>query len=159
MSTTHITVQGWAGSDVTLTDTAGGRKVGTFRLASTPRRLDREGVWQSGETNWFTVRAWGQAAENIADSVRRSHPVVVTGRLSADTWERRDGSISTTQVIDVTALGHDVTLGVSRFRRVREEDRFDRPQAEAPSNAGGAGSTDVADVVPFTDESGEAEAA
>ncbi|HEY1135668.1 MAG TPA: single-stranded DNA-binding protein [Nocardioides sp.] len=117
MSTTHITVQGWVGSDVESTITSGGNNVATFRLGSTPQRQDRDGVWQSGETAWYTVRVWRQVAEQVNASIHKGEPVVVSGRLVVERWERQDGSIATRHVLDATALGHDLTKGRSAFMR------------------------------------------
>lgn len=150
MSTTYITVHGWVGNDVSFSTTANGLPVANFRLASTPQRRDREGVWQKGETNWFTVRVWREAAENVERSVRRGQPVVVTGRLLADTWERADGTTATTQVIEAVALGHDLTRGQARFERnapQAEREGFGAPPADQEER--GAGTIDVADLPPL----------
>ncbi|MDF9716357.1 single-stranded DNA-binding protein [Nocardioides sp. ChNu-153] len=117
MSSTYITVQGWVGSDVNHSVSAGGTPVASFRLGSTPQRQARDGSWQSGETAWYTVKAWRHTADHVADSVLRGQPVVVTGRLVVETWERQEGGTATRHVIEATALGHDLTKGTARFHR------------------------------------------
>lgn len=117
MSTTHITVQGWVGTEVESSITSSGRTVATFRLGSTPSRQDRDGSWQPGETAWWTVRVWRQVAEQVGASLHKGEPVVVTGRLVLERWDRADGSIGERSVIEATALGHDLTKGRSAFMR------------------------------------------
>ncbi|NEN78790.1 single-stranded DNA-binding protein [Nocardioides zeae] len=117
MSTTHITVQGWVGTEVESSITSSGRTVATFRLGSTPSRQDRDGTWQPGETAWWTVRVWRQVAEQVGASLHKGEPVVVTGRLVLERWDRADGSIGERHIIEATALGHDLTKGRSAFMR------------------------------------------
>lgn len=123
MSTTQITVQGFVGTDVKFETSSGGHPVATFRLASTPRKVGRDGVWQNLEPNWFTVKVWREVAENVERSVRRGHAVVVRGRLVTETWVRQDGSTSSTSVIEAEWLGHDLTKGTTRFERRRPAER------------------------------------
>jgi single-strand DNA-binding protein len=117
VSTTHITVQGWVGTEVESSITSSGRTVATFRLGSTPSRQDRDGTWQPGETAWWTVRVWRHVAEQVGASLHKGEPVVVTGRLVVERWDRADGSIGERQIIEATALGHDLTKGRSAFMR------------------------------------------
>ena len=102
MNETQITFSGWVGTDVTVSETRSG-PVATFRVGSTPRRLVG-GVWQDLPTNWFTVKAWRGLAENVAASVRRGDAVVVTGRFTADVWER-EGERSVRSTVVATSIG------------------------------------------------------
>ncbi|MDT9591904.1 single-stranded DNA-binding protein [Nocardioides zeae] len=138
MSTTHITVQGWVGSEVNYAVTPGGHAVATFRLGSTPQRQARDGSWQSGETNWFTVKTWRHVADHVHHSVLRGQPVVVTGRLLVDSWQRPDGSIATRQVVEATGLGHDLTKGTARFLRDAGAPAVVRREAPADDARDGA---------------------
>lgn len=119
MSTTQITVQGWVGSDVSHDIAPSGVAVASFRLGSTPSRLQRDGSWQDGETAWYTVKAWRAVADQLRDSVRKGQPVLVTGRLVVDTWQRPDGTTAVRHVIEAVGLGHDLTKGTAQFTRSR----------------------------------------
>lgn len=116
MNDTYLTVQGWVGGDVVLTDVGGGTQVATFRLGSTPRRL-RDGAWSDGETCWHTVKVWRALAANVAESVHRGDPVVVHGRLVADAWDKPDGTTSVRHVLEAVTVGHDLARGTARFTR------------------------------------------
>lgn len=116
MNEPEITIRGWVGSDVLLTEVGGGVHVASFRVGSTPRRL-RNGVWEDGPTLWFTVKAWRGLAERVAESVQVRQPVVVHGRLVADVWEKDDGSTSVKYVVVATTVGHDLSHGTSTFTR------------------------------------------
>lgn len=111
-----ITVSGWVGTQPRHVVTQNGTSFTVFRLGSTKRYFDRsqEG-WVDGATTWFTVKTWRTAAVNVAESLRRSDPVVVHGALSTEVWDSPDGP-RTTLVIEADALGPDLTRGQATFR-------------------------------------------
>lgn len=116
MNDTQITIRGWVGSDVTLTEVGNGVQVASFRVGSTPRRL-RNGTWEDGATVWFTVKAWRGLAQHVAGSVQIRQPVLVQGRLVADVWEKEDGTTSVKYVVVATSIGHDLSYGTSQFTK------------------------------------------
>lgn len=134
MNETPITLTGRLGSDVSLTQTSGGHQVATFRVASTPRRWV-QGDWQPAPTNWFTVKVWRQLAVHAHQSLHKGDPVVLTGRFTADVWERDDGQRTTRHVVVATSLGHDLSLGTTAFTRAAAAEPASRPEAAAESSA------------------------
>jgi single-strand DNA-binding protein len=90
--TVQITVVGNVVEDPELRFTPSGAAVATFRVASTPRHLDKAtNTWTDGETTFLTVTQWRAAAENVAESLKRGHRVVVVGRLHQRSYETKDG--------------------------------------------------------------------
>lgn len=117
MNDTMVTLCGRLGGDVTLRQ-AGGVPVANFRVATTPRRFNKATqAWSDGDTQWYTATAWRQLAENCAESLRRGDPIVLHGRLSANTWTNRDGEDVTTMDVEVVFCGHDLSRGVTQFLR------------------------------------------
>lgn len=132
MNETTVTVVGNVASDVRHVTTARGVSLASFRLASTPRRFDRNLGWVDGTTSFYSVTCWRHLAEHVRSSVRMGEPVVVTGRLSVREWERDDRRGVTVEV-DATSVGHDLSRGTSTFARpVRESSspHDDRAAAE-----------------------------
>ena len=116
MNETYVTLRGWLGGDVRHR-LAGDAPVAEFRLGVTPRYFDnRQSTWVDGSTQWYTVKAWRQLADNCRDSLRRSDPVVVHGRLSQSSWVK-DGVERTALEVTAVSVGHDLSLGTSQFRR------------------------------------------
>ncbi|HRD60812.1 MAG TPA: single-stranded DNA-binding protein [Nocardioides sp.] len=116
MNETYVTLRGWLGGDVRHR-LAGDTPVAEFRLGVTPRRFDRQrSEWVDDPTQWYTVKAWRQLADNCRDSLRRSDPVVVHGRLAQSTWIK-DGIERTSVEVTAVSVGHDLGLGTSEFRR------------------------------------------
>ena len=125
MNESMVTFQGWLGGDV-RTQQAGGVLVARFRVASTPRRLNRStGEWHDGPTQWYSVSAWRALGEHCAESLRRGDPVVVHGRLTQSSWVNQEGVEMTSLEVDASFVGHDLSRGTSDFTR-----RGVRPSAE-----------------------------
>lgn len=116
MNDTLITFSGWVGGNVELARTTTGAAYASLRVGSTPRRL-KDGTWEDQETIWYSVKAWRTLAENVAASVHRGQPVLVSGRLVAETWERPDGTSATRHVVVATSIGHDLSRGCAQFTR------------------------------------------
>ncbi|MFF2830475.1 single-stranded DNA-binding protein [Cellulosimicrobium cellulans] len=143
-----VTLSGFVATTPTLFRSQSGNDFTSFRIAQTRRYLDRErGEWVDGRTLWFTVKAWKHVARNVALSLHKGDPVVVTGRLSLDEWDGPDGP-RTSLVVEATALGPDLTLGEARFARTvhrREDDGARRAEATgvaASGTTGGEGGVD-----------------
>ncbi len=114
-----VTVVGWAAT--TPREVVGdGVPYTSFRVATTPRYFDgRKGAWADGRTEWITVKAFRDAAFNVAASISKSDPVVIHGRLQTEEWVGENGP-RTTLVLEASAIGHDLTRGTAKFaRRVR----------------------------------------
>lgn len=142
LNDTLVTVEGWLGANV-ATRKAGEQTVASFRLAATPRRYHRAtGEWRDDETQWFTVNAWRALAENCAASLRRSDPVVVTGRLRAVSWTDGSGVQRTAFEIDADSVGHDLNRGTTEFTRAR---RGVAPVGPAPVEDRGPGPEEASD--------------
>lgn len=101
--------------ELKTTDT--GLQILSFRLASTERRFEKdEEKWVEGATNWYSVSAFRQLADNAGRSLRKGDRVVVTGRLRLRDWETAAKKGVTAQ-IDADALGHDLRWGTTTFHR------------------------------------------
>lgn len=115
MTELSIAAAGWVATDPREV-VGDGVPYTSFRLAHTPRRRNAAGEWVDGETVWFTVKAWRDAAFNIAASLRKRDPVLVQGRLRVETWQRGDDK-GTTLVLEADAVGHDLMRGTTLFAR------------------------------------------
>jgi len=130
MSDTVLHIIGHVGTDVDHRRVGAGTDLSTFRLASTPRRWDKtKRQYVDGATNWLTVQCWRDLALHVRDSIRRGDPVVVVGRLKTEEWTSKDDVRQSRFVLDATTVGHDLSRGVSEFRKIA------RPAASSPAEA------------------------
>ena len=118
------TVIGNAVTDVSLRVTSSGTSVASFRIASNSRRFDKStSSWIDQEPSYLSITAWSQLAENVALSVHKGQPLVVTGKLKVRQWQDADKS-GTNVEIDAIAIGHDLDRGTSEFTKVKRVSEF-----------------------------------
>jgi single-strand DNA-binding protein len=103
---TVITLVGNLVDDPELRFTPSGAAVAKFRMASTPRYLDKQtNEWKDGESLFLSVNVWRQAAENVAESLQRGMRVIVQGRLKQRSYETKEGEKRTVYEVEVDEVG------------------------------------------------------
>jgi len=103
---TQITIIGNLVDDPQLRYTPTGQAVANFRVASTPRFLDRStNEWKDGDSLFLSCNVWRQAAENVAESLQRGMRVIVSGRLRQRSYETKEGEKRTVYEIEVDEVG------------------------------------------------------
>jgi single-strand DNA-binding protein len=103
---TQITIIGNLVDDPQLRYTPTGQAVASFRVASTPRFLDRQtNEWKDGDSLFLSCSVWRQAAENVAESLQRGMRVIVSGRLRQRSYETKEGEKRTVYEIEVDEVG------------------------------------------------------
>jgi single-strand DNA-binding protein len=103
---TQITIVGNLVDDPQLRYTPTGNAVANFRVASTPRFMDRAtNEWKDGDSLFLSCNIWRQAAENVAESLQRGMRVIVQGRLRQRSYETREGEKRTVYEIEVDEVG------------------------------------------------------
>ncbi|HEU4911988.1 MAG TPA: single-stranded DNA-binding protein [Actinomycetes bacterium] len=103
---TVITLVGNLVDDPELRFTPSGAAVAKFRIASTPRFLDKQtNEWKDGESLFLSCNVWRQAAENVAESLQRGMRVIVQGRLKQRSYETKEGEKRTVYEVEVDEVG------------------------------------------------------
>ena len=103
---TVITIVGNLVGDPELRYTPTGQAVATFRIASTPRFMDRTtNEWKDGDSLFLSCNVWRQAAENVAESLQRGMRVIVSGRLRQRSYETKEGEKRTVYEVEVDEVG------------------------------------------------------
>ena len=67
------------------------------------------------------MKAYRRLAQNIATSIEKGQPLVVSGRQRISRWNREDGTQGTTVEVDALGIGHDLNYGTSTFARTVEK--------------------------------------
>jgi single-strand DNA-binding protein len=87
----NITIVGNLTRDPELRFTPSGTPVASFGLAVNRSIQNKEtGEWTSS-ADFFNIVAWFKLAENCAQSLIKGDRVLISGRLSQDNWEDKDG--------------------------------------------------------------------
>lgn len=118
MNETTLTIVGNVVDTPNLRRTKNGHVVASFRVGSTQRRFDRDsGGWVDGDKLFVTVTCWRALGENVAQSLRKGQPVIVTGRYYQREYEK-DQVLHTVFELDATAVGPDLSRGIAFFEKV-----------------------------------------
>jgi single-strand DNA-binding protein len=116
---TTITVIGNLTDDPELRFTPSGAAVAKFRVASTPRYMDRQsGEWKDGEPLFLSCTVWRQAAENVAESLQRGARVIVSGRLRQRSYETREGEKRTVIELEVDEIGPSLRYATAKVQKM-----------------------------------------
>ena len=108
MNETEVTIGGRVVADPEHRTTRSGLQFTTFRVASTTRRRNKEGVFVDGPTSFYNVAAYRSLGMNVHESLHKGDPVVVHGRQTVNSWQRADESWGTSVEVEATAVGHDL---------------------------------------------------
>ncbi|WP_375478810.1 single-stranded DNA-binding protein [uncultured Jatrophihabitans sp.] len=118
MNDTIMTIVGNVVDQPRTRKTKSGHAVSNFRVASTSRRFDREQQrYVDNATLFVNVTCWRAMGENVDQSVRKGHPVVVYGRFYTRDYVVNE-QVRTSYELEAMAVGHDLSRGVSKFDRV-----------------------------------------
>lgn len=115
---TTLTLVGNLTDDPELRFTPSGAAVTNFTVASTPRTFDKlTREWVDGDTLFLRCSIWRQAAENVAESLRKGMRVVVQGRLVSRSYETREGEKRTVNELQVDEIGPSLTWATATVTR------------------------------------------
>ena len=89
---------GNVGTDPEMRYTPNGNPVTSFRLATGRTYTTGDGERRQ-DTEWFTVVAWNQLAEQCNQFLIKGRRVYVEGRLKSNTWTAQDGQARFTNEI------------------------------------------------------------
>jgi single-strand DNA-binding protein len=107
-----------------------GTAMASFSVAVNKSRKDKTtGEWVK-ETSYFDCVAWGENAENFANSFSKGNRVIVTGQLQQRKYEGQDGTEKTKLELIVDEIGATVKYATLVITKTQ------RPDGE---NAGGSG--------------------
>jgi single-strand DNA-binding protein len=162
---TTITLIGNLVDDPELRFTPSGAAVAKFRVASTPRYLDKQtNEWKDGESLFLQCQIWRQAAENCAESLTKGMRVILSGRLKQRSYETKEGEKRTVFEVEVDEVGPSLRNATAKVTKAQRSaggnggfsapaaDSFNEdPWAAASSSApaGGGWGTSTTDEPPF----------
>ena len=135
---TTITVIGNLTDDPELRFTPSGAAVAKFRVASTPRFLDKAtNEWKDGESLFLSCTVWRQAAENVAESLQRGTRVIVSGRLKQRSYETREGEKRTVIELEVDEIGPSLRSATAKVQKMQRSGGTGGFGASGGGSAGG----------------------
>jgi single-strand DNA-binding protein len=156
---TQITIVGNLVADPEIRYTPTGQAVATFRVASTPRFMDRQtNEWKDGDSLFLSCNVWRQAAENVAESLQRGMRVIVSGRLRQRSYETKEGEKRTVYEVEVDEVGpslRNASAKVTRSSRSGGSGGFSQGSPSGGGGQGGYGGGSARSDDPWASDSGD----
>lgn len=149
MSSNNFTVVGNLTADPELRFTPSGAAVVNFTIASTPRHKNAAGDWVDGDTLFLKCSIWRQAAENVAESLRKGNRVIATGKLASRTFETREGEKRTVVELDVDEVGPSLKNATAVVSRTVQASGMGFQSPAAVHDPWAAPSTSAPEEIPF----------
>jgi len=152
---TSITIVGNLVADPEIRYTPTGQAVATFRVASTPRFLDKTtNEWKDGDSLFLSCNVWRQAAENVAESLQRGMRVIVSGRLRQRSYETKEGEKRTVYEVEVDEVGPSLRNASAKVTRPQRSGGQGGPSGPGGQGGygGGAGGRAAASEDPWATE-------
>lgn len=131
---TLVTIVGNLTNDPEVRWTQSGNAIASFTVASTPRSFDRNTKeWKDGQSLFMRCTVWREAAENVAESLRKGMRVIVQGRLTQHSFETSEGERRTVVELQVDEVGP--SLRRAKAQVIRTGGQGITPQGYAQTGA------------------------
>ena len=115
---TPITIIGNLVADPELRFTPSGKAVANFRVASTPKKFNKQTQqFEDGQGLFLTVNVWNQQAENVAESLQKGMRVIVQGDLEQRSYETREGEKRTVYEITANEVAPSLKFATAKATR------------------------------------------
>lgn len=97
------------GSDPEIRDIGNGRRVATFRIATSERWTDKQSGEKREVTDWHTIVVWPDGlVKTVERYLKKGSSVMVAGKIKTRKWQDRDGNDR--WVTEIVLQGFDATL-------------------------------------------------
>ncbi|GLW10805.1 hypothetical protein Misp01_59330 [Microtetraspora sp. NBRC 13810] len=117
MNDIYVTLTGNVAAEPRQHTFSDGSRVTSLRVVTANRYFDKKSQeWRDGDRTFFAVRCWRGLGDNVAQSIRVGHPVVVQGRLRIREFGR-EGERRFMAEVEAGSVGHDLRWGVGTFTK------------------------------------------
>ena len=114
----QVTVVGNLTREPSLKYTPTGAAVVSFGIAVNRFYVNRSGE-KVEQTDFFTVSAWRELAEHVAECVTVGTRVIVSGRLQSRTWETEDGTKRSVVEIEADEVGPSLRWATAQVTKAQ----------------------------------------
>ena len=137
---TSVNLTGRLVAEPELRFSAKGQPVGRFTVVTSRRVRDSQtGEWSDADTSFWDCVAFGQLAENIAESVTKGTAVLVTGRAAQRTWETKEGEKRRTVEVTADEVAPSLRFATARVTRAARSSAGNGSQRQAEPDPWAAG--------------------
>lgn len=125
-----ITLIGRIGTEPEIKFGQAGNAVLKFRVVTNARR-QVDGKWEDVDTSWWSVTAFRQLAENLAESIKKGDTVIVVGKIKQRTYETPQGEKHSIVEVLAESVGPDLRWAVAQVKKAERVGRKQFADAKA----------------------------
>lgn len=105
--------------DPELKITSKGSALTRMSVACNQRRYNKDTQqWEDADATYLDVVAFGDLANNVAESLVKGDAVIVIGQLSSSSWETAEGEKRTRLEVKADHIGPDLRRATAKTTRV-----------------------------------------
>lgn len=138
MSDNTITVIGNITRDPELKFLNSGQASVRFSVAVSRRWQNRQTNEWEERTSFFDVQAYGQLAENVAESMPKGTRAIITGRLEQRSWETPDGDKRSIVEINADEVAPSLRFAKASVTKTTSSSNSGNAGGSRPSSGGNA---------------------
>jgi single-strand DNA-binding protein len=105
----NITITGNVVADPEVRVIPSGKSVASFTVVTSKSVKQADGSWENTDTTFWDVKCWGKTAENVVESIRKGHSVIVNGSAVQENWDDKATGAKRSK-ISITAWNVGVDL-------------------------------------------------
>jgi single-strand DNA-binding protein len=125
----EITIVGNVTADPVLRMSANGRGVVHFDVAINRRRFNREtNTYEDLPPVFHRVVAFGPAAQNAAETLRKGLEVVVVGQMADDSYETETGEKRRQVVLEAQVIAPSLRFAKANVIRIQRDQPAPEPE-------------------------------
>lgn len=132
---TAVTLIGNLTADPELKFTPQGKAVASFTIAESSR-VKVGGEWKDGPSTFWRCQLWGEAAENLAETLQRGNRVIAVGDVKQRSFETSSGEKRTVTEVTVSEIGPSLRWATAKLERLNRTGMAKpKPAADDPWSA------------------------
>lgn len=113
-----ITISGRLAAEPELRFSPQGKAVCKFTVVESARRKNGD-KWEDVDTSFWRCVAFGQVAENVAESGRKGDAVILAGKIKQVQWETREGEKRSGVEVTVDDIGMSMKWTAAKSGRMQ----------------------------------------
>ena len=106
--------------------TNSGTMMAKFSIATSKRTKDKDtGEYGPGPASYWDCIAWGELAEQVAETLDKGSPVIAYGEIEQQKYTAGDGTEKTGIQVTVRNIGTDLSRAKRRSTQSRQQSSYD----------------------------------
>lgn len=129
---TQVTLAGRLTRDPEMKFTSSGKQVTRFSVVTSRRvKNNQTSEWEDKDTSFWECVAFGQLAENVAESLTKGTAVIVTGSAAMEEWEK-DGQKRRSVKVTAEDVAPSLRFASAKVAKAERRDATAHSSGEDP---------------------------